>query len=157
MGGMSGMRKWWRMGILLGALCAAAGCGRPPLPSSAAPEEKTGVRVSGAAALEEVRRFVELGPKEPGTEGAARAEGARNHFGLYPGMISDDHTAFLERGVPAMDLIDFYFGSAPGKNDYWHTAQDSMDKVSAESLEKVGRVTARMVEALVQREVAAKK
>ena len=70
---MSGMRKWWRMGILLGALCAAAGCGRPPLPSSAAPEEKTGVRVSGAAALEEVRRFVELGPKEPGTEGAARA------------------------------------------------------------------------------------
>ena len=73
MGGMSGMRKWWRMGILLGALCAAAGCGRPPLPSSAAPEEKTGVRVSGAAALEEVRRFVELGPKEPGTEGAARA------------------------------------------------------------------------------------
>ena len=88
---------------------------------------------------------------------AARAEGVRNHFGLYPGMISDDHTAFLKRGVPAIDLIDFYFGSAPGKNDYWHTAQDSMDKVSAESLEKVGRVTVRMVEALGQREAAAKK
>ncbi len=88
---------------------------------------------------------------------AARVEGVRKHFGLYPGMISDDHVAFLNRGVPAIDLIDFEFGSAPGKNDYWHTAEDSMDKVSAESLEKVGRVTARMVEALVQREVAAKK
>ena len=88
---------------------------------------------------------------------AAREEGVRKHFGLYPGMISDDHVAFLNRGVPAMDLIDFEFGSAPGKNDYWHTAEDSMDKVSAESLEKVGRVTVRMVEALAQREAAAKK
>ncbi len=88
---------------------------------------------------------------------AARAEGVRKHFGLYPGMISDDHTAFLERGVPAVDLIDFHYGSTPGSHDFWHTAEDSMDKVSAESLEKVGRVTMRMVEALAQREAAAKK
>ena len=88
---------------------------------------------------------------------AARAEGVRQQFGLHPGMISDDHTAFLNRGVPAIDLIDFEFGSAPGKNDYWHTAEDSMDKVSAESLEVVGRVAARMVEALAQGHAPAEK
>ncbi len=88
---------------------------------------------------------------------AARAEGVRKHFGLFPGMISDDHEAFLAQGVPAIDLIDFEFGSAPGKNDYWHTAEDSMDKVSAESLEIVGRVTARMVEAIARGEAGAEK
>jgi glutaminyl-peptide cyclotransferase len=88
---------------------------------------------------------------------SARAEGVRKHFGLFPGMISDDHDAFLAQGVPAIDLIDFEFGSAPGKNDYWHTAEDSMDKVSAESLGIVGRVTARMVEAIARREAGAEK
>jgi len=75
---------------------------------------------------------------------AARAEGVRRHFTLYPGHILDDHVAFLERGVPAINLIDFHFGSAPGKNDWWHTPEDSMDKLSAESLEIVGRVVRRM-------------
>ena len=88
---------------------------------------------------------------------AARAEGIRHQFQLSPYTIGDDHEAFLARGVTAIDLIDFHFGSAPEKNDYWHTAEDSMDKVSAESLEKVGRVTVRMVEELVQREASAKK
>ena len=319
---MSGTMECWKMGILLWVLCVA-GCGRPLPPESAAAEEKAVVRVSGAAALEEVRRFVELGPKEPGTAGgaraaeylagrlreagveaqiqefqeaspagvltfrnvlgripgsgemcvllaahydtkvgiegfegandsgsgtgllielarvlkqngpheleirfaffdgeecrveygpedgfhgsrylaktmaedgrlsnvagmilldmvgdknltvtiprngmpelmalvfeAARAEGIRHQFQLAPFTIGDDHEAFLARGVPAVDLIDFQYGSAPGKNDYWHTAEDSMDKVSAESLEKVGRVATRMVEALVEREAGAKK
>ena len=89
--------------------------------------------------------------------GAARAEGIRQHFQLSNYTIGDDHEAFLNRGVPAIDLIDFHFGSAPGKNDYWHTAEDAMDKVSAESLEKVGRVTVRMVEELLQREASTKK
>ncbi|NCA82538.1 MAG: M28 family peptidase [Opitutae bacterium] len=88
---------------------------------------------------------------------AARAEGVRKHFSLYPGHIRDDHMAFFRRGVPAVNLIDFCYGSAPGKNDYWHTAEDSMDKLSAESLEIVGRVAARMVEELLRREAAAEK
>lgn len=81
---------------------------------------------------------------------AARAEGARKHFQLHPCAIGDDHAAFFERGVPAIDLIDFHFGSAPGQNDYWHTAADAMDKVSAESLGLVGRVAARMAEAILR-------
>ena len=76
---------------------------------------------------------------------AARAEDARQHFLLYPYPISDDHEAFFRRGVPAVDLIDFEFGSRPGANDYWHTAADSMDKLSARSLDIVGRVVARMI------------
>ncbi len=40
--------------------------------------------------------------------------------------------------------------SQAGKNDYWHTAEDSLDKLSAESLEIVGRVVVRMVTALAQ-------
>ena len=75
---------------------------------------------------------------------AARAEGVRQHFRLHPYGIGDDHDAFLAKGVPAVDLIDFHYGTGPGLNDYWHTAEDTMDKLSAESLGVVGRVAARM-------------
>lgn len=79
---------------------------------------------------------------------AARAEGVRERFQLYPYNVGDDHVAFFERGVPALNLIDFEFGSGPGLNDYWHTPADTLDKVSAESLDLVGRVAARLVAAL---------
>lgn len=82
---------------------------------------------------------------------AARTEGARQRFQLYPYTVGDDHEEFFARGVPAIDLIDFQFGSAPGKNDYWHTAQDTLDKLSAESLGLVGRVAARMVAGVSRR------
>jgi Zn-dependent M28 family amino/carboxypeptidase len=45
----------------------------------------------------------------------------------------DDHTPFLNKGIPAVDLIDFDYL-------YWHTSQDTADKVSAQSLEIVGNV-----------------
>ena len=45
----------------------------------------------------------------------------------------DDHTPFLQRGIPAVDLIDFDY-------PYWHTTQDTADKVAPESLERVGGV-----------------
>ena len=76
---------------------------------------------------------------------AAEAEGARAHFGLMAGggTMLDDHVPFLQAGMPAVDLIDFTFGSAPGKNDYWHTAADTPDKLSADSLDTVARVILR--------------
>ncbi len=43
----------------------------------------------------------------------------------------DDHTPFLEAGIPAVDLIDFDY-------PYWHTTEDSVDKVSADSLQVIG-------------------
>ena len=45
--------------------------------------------------------------------------------------ILDDHTPFLRAGIPAVDIIDFDF-------PYHHTTQDTLDKVSAESLKIVG-------------------
>jgi len=45
----------------------------------------------------------------------------------------DDHTAFLRKGIVAVDIIDFDY-------PYWHTVQDTPDKVSPASLERVGRV-----------------
>ena len=51
----------------------------------------------------------------------------------YKWAMTDDHTPFLQRGIPAVDIIDFDY-------PYWHTVQDTCDKVSPESLERVGRV-----------------
>ena len=47
-----------------------------------------------------------------------------------PGIL-DDHTPFLQAGVPALNIIDYDYA-------YWHTSQDTSDKVSAESLRMVG-------------------
>ena len=85
---------------------------------------------------------------------AAREEGARAQFGLSDYNITDDHEPFLEAKIPAVDLIDLEYGSAPGKNDYWHTAADTMDKLSAASLQTVGRVVARMLNRLEAEEAA---
>ena len=37
----------------------------------------------------------------------------------------------------------------PGLNDYWHTPQDTIDKLSADSLQIIGRVTLRVLNDLV--------
>ena len=51
--------------------------------------------------------------------------------------VDDDHMPFLNRGVNSLDLIDFDYGP---DNQNWHTDKDTMDKLSARSLEAVGRV-----------------
>jgi glutaminyl-peptide cyclotransferase len=55
--------------------------------------------------------------------------------------VIDDHSAFLDRGKAYIDIIDFDY-------PYWHTLQDTEDKCSPESLERVGRVLARFVRGL---------
>jgi hypothetical protein len=79
---------------------------------------------------------------------AAEAENMRERVALYSGAILDDHVPFLQRGIPAIDLIDFAYGSAPGRNDYWHTDDDTLDKLSAQSLASVGRLVVRMLNTL---------
>lgn len=59
----------------------------------------------------------------------------------YRYSMLDDHTPFLERGIPAVDLIDFDY-------PYWHTTADTADKVSPEALERVGRVIETLLESL---------
>jgi glutaminyl-peptide cyclotransferase len=51
------------------------------------------------------------------------------------GGSQDDHQSFLKRGVPALDVITDF-----SANGYWHTPQDTLDKVSAKSLAIVGHV-----------------
>jgi glutaminyl-peptide cyclotransferase len=63
--------------------------------------------------------------------------GDQRQFTRNANWIGDDHQPFLNIGVPAIDLIDFNYG--PG-NRYWHTEQDTMDKLSAASLQAVGDV-----------------
>ncbi len=79
---------------------------------------------------------------------AAEAEGVRNKFALHTGDLLDDHQPFLDAGMPAVDIIDFRYGSAPGRNDYWHTPADTMDKLDALSLTTVGRVVVRILNGL---------
>ena len=57
----------------------------------------------------------------------------------YKWAMFDDHTPFAARGIVAVDIIDFDY-------PYWHTAQDTPDKVSAASLEHVGRVVEVLLE-----------
>lgn len=70
------------------------------------------------------------------SEAAGRLGYSRFFFQKSTAVV-DDHTPFLEAGVPSIDLIDFEYG--PG-NRYWHTSQDTLDKLSPRSLEIVGRV-----------------
>ena len=68
---------------------------------------------------------------------AASRLGYQSHFfaRTLPG-VSDDHIPFVKRGVPSADLIDFDYGY----NDvFWHTTQDTVDKLSPKSLEIVGK------------------
>jgi Zn-dependent M28 family amino/carboxypeptidase len=55
------------------------------------------------------------------------------HFLPESLAVEDDHAPFMRLGVPAALLIDFDFPP-------WHTAADTLDKVSARSLEVVGQV-----------------
>jgi len=49
----------------------------------------------------------------------------------YKYRMTDDHTPFLEANIAAIDIIDFDY-------PYWHTTQDTLDKVSAESMQAIG-------------------
>ena len=63
--------------------------------------------------------------------GVANDLGYAQFISDYKYSMEDDHTPFLEAGIPAVDIIDFDY-------PYWHTLADTPDKVSAASLEAVG-------------------
>ncbi len=64
---------------------------------------------------------------------AARLGYSAQFIPQFKWSMDDDHTPFLRRGIRAVDVIDFDY-------PYWHTVQDTADKVSPDSLERVGRV-----------------
>jgi glutaminyl-peptide cyclotransferase len=80
----------------------------------------------------------------------AKKLGYGAHFLDVSAGVADDHVPFLRRGVSALDLIDFDYGP---ENSYWHTDQDTMDKLSAESLGVVGKVLLGVLEAMDGRDL----
>ena len=63
-------------------------------------------------------------------------------------MIKDDHVPFAEAGFEAVTLIDFEYGSEKGLNDYWHTPEDTMDKISEKSLHEAGSLAMKFLDIL---------
>ena len=64
---------------------------------------------------------------------AAEALKLRKYFSYLDRDMIDDHTPLNAIGMPTIDIIDFDY-------PWWHTADDTMDKISAESLQIVGSV-----------------
>jgi Zn-dependent M28 family amino/carboxypeptidase len=78
---------------------------------------------------------------------AATKLGYQSHFFARQIATDDDHTPFVQRGVPCADLIDFDYGY---NNVFWHTPQDTIDKLNANSLLISGNVileTVRLLDA----------
>jgi len=65
--------------------------------------------------------------------GAARREKLAAYFVADTTQVDDDHVPFLEAGIPAVDIIDLEYPP-------WHTAGDTIEAVSARSLQIVGDV-----------------
>ncbi len=63
---------------------------------------------------------------------AARLGYSKQFIQEYKWSMDDDHTPFIQRGMRAVDMIDFDY-------PYWHTTEDTIDKLSADSLMRVGR------------------
>jgi len=68
---------------------------------------------------------------------AAQRLGYQSHFFGTEGPIEDDHRPFGKQGVPVADLIDLDYGY---HNAYWHTPEDTVDKLSPKSLQISGDV-----------------
>jgi glutaminyl-peptide cyclotransferase len=64
---------------------------------------------------------------------AAEALKLRKYFSYLDRNLIDDHVPLSAIGIPTIDIIDFDY-------PWWHTADDTMDKISAQSLQIVGSV-----------------
>jgi glutaminyl-peptide cyclotransferase len=84
---------------------------------------------------------------------AAKNVGDSKYFFQHEGAVDDDHIAFVQRGVPSIDVIDIDFGPHTQElpDGYHHTAQDTMDKISAKSLTIAGDVFLESIKLLNQR------
>jgi Zn-dependent M28 family amino/carboxypeptidase len=80
---------------------------------------------------------------------AARRIGEEGLVKIVPDIVTDDNVPFNKVGYKTVNLIDFNYGSAPGLNDYWHTPEDVMDRISEESLLKSGRLAAELLNILL--------
>lgn len=90
---------------------------------------------------------------DPELVGLVRAAATRLGVGSYffarRIAVSDDHLPFVQAGIPAIDLIDI------ADNPQWHTPQDTLEHISAESLQIVGAVVLEVLPDIERRYVPA--
>jgi glutaminyl-peptide cyclotransferase len=90
-------------------------------------------------------RIVELGKALGMVEGETDCRGNTGldivQYDVQVGVLDDHYHAHV-RGIPSVDLMDPQYGEAKPMTfgSYWHTLEDTPDKVSAASLERVGRL-----------------
>ncbi len=118
--------------VLLGSRHYAAGLAAQPAPLFAVVWDMVGDR--------NLRIFQEQNSVSGAPEVVARVWTTAAELGygrvFRPSVgyaVTDDHLPLLEAGIRAIDVIDFEYPS-------WHTTEDTLDKVSAESLQVVGDV-----------------
>jgi glutaminyl-peptide cyclotransferase len=84
---------------------------------------------------------------------AAKNTGHSAYIFKYSEPEEDDHLPFAQRGVPVLDVIDAHYGpvtqSTP--DGYHHTAEDTLDKISAKSLQISGDLFLEMIRLINQR------
>jgi Zn-dependent M28 family amino/carboxypeptidase len=84
---------------------------------------------------EDLDLFME-GNSDPGLRGeiwaTAKSLGFTSFIPIVKYTMIDDHIPFVRQGIRSVDIIDFDY-------PYWHTRLDTLDKLSATSLEQVGR------------------
>jgi len=74
---------------------------------------------------------------------AAERLGYQDYFPTSVGPpITDDHVPLIENGIPTANVIDFTYGP---NNEYWHTPEDTPDKLSAGTLGMVGQVVVELI------------
>lgn len=69
---------------------------------------------------------------------AERVDGDPAPFVGTADAVLDDHIPFIEAGIPAVDLIDFTYGPGGTPGAFWHTPEDTLERVCPESLDAVG-------------------
>jgi glutaminyl-peptide cyclotransferase len=95
-------------------------------------------------------RIPREGGSDPGlyalfADAAEDASGDPAPFTGSAAPVLDDHVPFAEAGIPAVNLIDFTFGPGPTPGAWWHTPEDTLERVCAESLDAVGEAAVRAI------------
>ena len=82
---------------------------------------------------------------------AGRDTGHSKYLFKESQAVEDDHLPFVQRGVPSLDVIDFQYGTAQDPEAFHHTDQDTMDKLSAASLQVAADLFLDLVKLIDQR------
>ena len=62
-----------------------------------------------------------------------------------PSYVQDDHTPFMEAGMPILHVMDFTYGGKETPGIFWHTADDTIKNISADSLAITGEALLRVL------------